>query len=827
MTKKYTAFAMAVLMAAAVPAAAQHTPERSTGWGDFKLYLDPGHEGRSNMGIWSYSEAEKVLDVALNIKDMLETYTDMPAENIKLCRMTQSDTKGLQERSDEANAWGADFFYSIHSDAGNSPNEIVLLFGGWKKDGQLVEKTPNGGKRFGEFLEPNLSGVMRIGSRGNRYDRDFYTPGVTTHENQYPYLSVNRESNMASLLSEGGYHTQAVQQRRNMNKEYKRLEAFAAFQTILQYRGMTLPKQTFLHGMITNSENGQPINGATVTVDGQTYVTDTYESLFSKYTRNPNLIQNGLFTFENLVPGKSYEVKIEAPGFTPVTKTVTIKEGGEHTPDFVTFCDVELTNIAPAKVDAISIEDLSSVSPVLPLVITFSRNMNRESVEQAFSINNDGVVKLTWVNDYTLSVDISKLEPLWDYTIKIDGSIAKNSQTDQFFDGDGDGQPGGDWELTLTMAEPDVTAPQVVSTYPAADGEVVYTTCPPIRIEYDEEIAWNDDDFVDGAITVTDKDGNAIAGKTVHAVVYGKSVLHFIANADLPADKCLLVKVAAGLKDASGNVTEPYYFRFLTEYRPQTSVETIVPCTGLDSFWAPGGSGSSSGLDKDNSTTTVIGVAPNYKSSSSTSMNYVFDEGTQDGSWFIRMHNPTYTQNYYKDFTGILTVWVYGDGSNNAMNMMIRIPNSGGGLKYKAESLPVSFRGWGLYTWELLKDDYKHFTGDQVMGASGTWRFDSFTLSHEDTDPDDEEIPFQAWQGNIGFNSLEYSKWDNNATRTAQLSDIILPTEGVADIVVDGNDANAPVLYYDLNGRVLPGAPTAPGLYLRRQGSQTTKTVIR
>ena len=35
----------------------------------------------------------------------------------------------LDERSDMANAWGADFFYSIHSDAGSpSKNSTVFLF---------------------------------------------------------------------------------------------------------------------------------------------------------------------------------------------------------------------------------------------------------------------------------------------------------------------------------------------------------------------------------------------------------------------------------------------------------------------------------------------------------------------------------------------------------------------------------------------------------------------------------------------------------------------------------------------------------------------------
>lgn len=823
MTTKTILLGMAAAIAVAGAAQAQTTPEKVTGWGDFKLYIDPGHEGTSNMGIWSYSEAEKVLAVGLNIKDMLENLTDMPAENLQLCRYTIDDRIGLEERSDAANAWGADFYYSIHSDAGNVPNQIVLLFGGWKKDGQLVEKTPNGGKRFGEFLEPNLSGVMRIGSRGNRYDRDFYMSGEYTHEYQYPYLSVNRRSNMPSLLSEGGYHTQALQQRRNINAEYKRLEALAAFQSILQYRGMELPKQTFLHGMVYNSENEQPINGAKVTVDGKTYTTDTYESVFHKYTKNPNLIYNGLYTFENLEAGKTYEITFEAEGFETVKKEVTIKGGGTTTPDFVTFLDVALTNTAPAKVDAISLESLVDVSPLYPLVITFSRNMDRASVENAFTISKDGV-GLDWLNDYTLSVDLSALEPMWDYTITIDGSIAKNSQTGMLFDGDGDGQPGGDYVLTFVMAEPDVEAPKIVSTYPAEDSEVMYTHRPPVRVEFDEMINWNDDKDAD-AITVKDKDGNVVEGTVKHDIVRGRSVIHFIAKADYPADRTFLVTVKEGLADMSGNLTKAEHFRFMTEYRPVISTQTVVGCTGLDNFWNPGGSGSTSGIDKDNSTTSVMYSSPNYLSSTSTCMNYIFDPSETSETWFIRLHNPEVTKKQVNDFGGMFTVWVYGDGSNNAMDMMVRIPNSGGGLKYKSEPLVLDFIGWNLFTWSLLDDEYNHFTGDQVMGATGGWRFDSFTLKHEDTDPDDEDIPYQEWEGSVGFNSLEYTKWDNeNAERTAKIDDIALPTEGVNNISADNNDAKAE--YFNLQG-VRIDAPAAGNLVIERRGNVVTKKIVK
>lgn len=761
-----------------------------TGWGDFKLYIDPGHEGRSNRGLWGFSEAEKVLDVALNIKQMLETYTDMPAENLKLCRYTESDVISLEERSDEANAWGADFYYSIHSDAGAYDNLIVTLFGGWRKDGVEIEKTPNGGKAYGEILNPNMASVMRVGTRGNWYDRCFYDREPQTHENQFPYLSVNRRSNMPSLLSEGAYHTIAYQQARNMNPEYRRLEALAAFQSLLKYHGLNVPAQTFLHGEVYNSENEQRINGATVTVNGKTYTTDTWEKLFNKYTTNPDLIHNGLYTFEGLEAGKEYEVRFEAPGFETKTAKVTIKAGGANTGDYVTFLDMALTNTAPAKIDAISIADPTSVSPLNPVTITFSRKMDRESVEKAFSINNDGVVKLTWTNDYTLVMDISELLPLWDYTLTIDGSIAKNSQTGLLFDGDADGQPGGNWEYTFTMAEPDLSPAEVVSTYPAADGEVTYTEQFPIRIEFNEILNWNDDTHSD-CITVTDAAGTKYAGTTTHAIIGEHSVLHFFPAEKLPKDKTFLVTVAAGLPDLSGNSTEsPYYLRFMTEYRNLIESTVMLPCEDAGTFWAPGGSGSSAGLIVDESTTTSMPVAPFSPSGSSMSINYVFDENATPEDWFIRLHNPQTNNLTCKDFDVILTYWIYSDGSNNEMNMLIRIPNAGGGLKNREGGVKLDFRGWGLYTWDLMNDPYQHFTGEQVMGASGNWRFDAITMRHLYTDPDDPETPFQAWTGSVGISTFAYSKWDNNAERQAKIDDVTIPENSVNDVVANDVKVN-------------------------------------
>ena len=129
-------------------------------WGDFKLWIDPGHSKKENQGMYGYTEAQKVLRVGLATREYLKEFTTATDATIQMTRDDDQDDVSLEERSDMANAWGADFFYSIHSDAGGNTNSTLMLFGGWRKNGVEIEKTPHGGKAYGEILTPNLTSVM-------------------------------------------------------------------------------------------------------------------------------------------------------------------------------------------------------------------------------------------------------------------------------------------------------------------------------------------------------------------------------------------------------------------------------------------------------------------------------------------------------------------------------------------------------------------------------------------------------------------------------------------------------------------------------------------
>ncbi len=780
MVKRIKSLALFVAISAMV--SAQNVTE---GWGTFKLFLDPGHSQNENVGLYGYSEAKKTVRVAKHIKNYLLTYTDMPESCLMLCRDNDDVQVALSERSDMANAWDADFYYSIHSDAAANTNTTLTMYGGWCVNGVEIEKVPYGGKAFGEILNPNLTGIMRITTRGNFPDRKYYDRS-STHSKQYPYLSVNRLSNMASLLSEAGFHTLDEQQSRNINDDYKKLEAFAAFQSILKYLKLRLPDMTMLTGVATDVETGKRLDGVDVTVDGKTYTTDSWESVFYKYTDDKDLIHNGFYVFEGLQAGKTYDVLFEKKGYESVTKQVTIKAGNQgKTTDYTTFLDVQMKNITPSQVDCTSPANLNSVALDDKLVLTFTRDMDKTSVINALTITPEVKISTVWQSAKELVITSSAFANSTTYTIKIDGSVAKNSQTGQLLDGDKDGTDGGVYELKFTTEAPDSKAPFIESTYPPTDGEALCTYRPVIRIAYNEKISWNSNK-VNNFVSVVDSDGNTYSGKLTHAVVKKKSVLHFYLNEDLPRDKCIQVRIEEGVTDIYGNAAEASTFKFLTEYRTRLKHEVVLPIEGPEGFWEPATSGSSKGLVASSNTvgTGYTTISPSIYSS--MSLYYSFEPQSKDGEWCIREHYENGAATAHNDIDGVLSFWVYGDGSNNLLSARVYANESSSGIKYRNPEEPIDFIGWKLINWDMKNDPYKHFTGSDEL--KNVWRFDSFFLRHYDR-------PDMAWSGMLYFNSLEYNKFSASDKRTAKITDIA--QSGIEDVSAEESNE---VDVYNLQG---------------------------
>ena len=703
-----------------------------TGLEDWSLYIDQGHSQTQNMGLYNYSEAEKVLRVGLILRDMLQEQTDIGA--VYTARTNDQQNVSLSERTTHANNTGADFYYSIHSDAGPpSVNSTLMLFGGWREDGQSVEKTPKGGKLFGDIMHVVLTDAMRIGSRPSPdtrlawYDRTFYQGFPHEHDNKWPYLHVNRVTTMASLLSEAGFHTNPTQQMRNVNSEWHRLEAMAAFWTILEFHELERPDVGILTGFLTDSQNGELINGAWVIVDGDTlYTTDTYESLFHKYSNDPEEMRNGFYYVDGLEPGSSFDVTFGSPDHFDSTITVTLE-----TLDF-TFVDVQLeSSMSPRVVSAEAYTPMNALVPGDEIEVRFSRIPDPETLQGAIFFTPEVDFEYSWKNEFTLVITTDSLAHETEYLLTITDEVLDKFNGNAL-DGDGNRLPGGNYELVIMTDEPDTDPPALVAKYPTED-EPATTLRPVIRLVYDEtvDVGSLSRDAVQLYGPVT-SNGNSVQGSLVRGTVQlstvgRQSILQFFPETDLENKATYRVQVQSGLTDRFGNPTEAYSYYIETdalEILAQPVIDNFN--SGISGWWVPQQSGSTAGIITEETERAHETRIVNYASGSTGSMrlSYGWEEGAP--LHLIRLYlSPTASQNRRFSNDYVVQAYIYGDGSGNRIRFMLR---DGAGQLEGSEWYTIDWIGWKLVEWDLQNDPVVGWVnGDGVL--TGQLYTDSFQMT--------------------------------------------------------------------------------------------------
>jgi N-acetylmuramoyl-L-alanine amidase len=756
-----------------------------TGLEGWNIFVDPGHSRTENMGLYNYSEAQKVLRVALNLREMLLEWTDI--DTVYLSRTNDTQLVGLTERIQRANSLGADFYYSIHSDAGPpNVNSTLMLHGGWREGGMTVEKTPAGGKLFGDIMDTILTESMRIGRRGNYADRTFYQGFPFEHTNKFPYLAVNRISTMASLLSEAGFHTNPTQQQRNMNAEWKRLEAYAAFWTILEYHDLDRPDVGIATGYITNLETGVPVNGATVTIGGKTYTTDSFESLFRFYSSDPDQLANGFYFIEDLTPGVTYTVDVVAENFYPGEAEITI------TPSFFTFSDVKLVSSQPPFVVTTFPEPGSA--NLLPGrqsgSLMFSRPMDRESVEEAFSIEevdqsgrvgaasgggiNDGTgpygtlsgssptsgsgidVAFNWASDTELHFTTANLDFEKSYRIRL--ADTARDQYGHTLDGDGDGQEGGEFGIEFTTADRDVTPPQLLAVSPADDDGGVMRR-PIIRLQYDEPVV--ETRGFRSLFRLTKAGGEEIPG-VVRTYTDGRvGEINFFPDEVLQPLTSYTFTLDAGVEDDFGNATtEPVSVGFTTGNLDMTT-SLIDNFAGLSArWWVPQQSGSTTGiiteLTSREESNTVLN--PMSTSGSTLQLNYGWDLSSPPH--LIRLYTGFGT-NMAKQFlnTRHLQTFVKGDGSGNRFRFVVR--DGSGGLE-ASPWYTITWTGWKLVSWDMLNDPVVPWVNADGVLTNPLY-LDSFQMTYTPGSPN---------QGTVYFDNLRTASYTQVVSIEGPLADV-------------------------------------------------------
>ena len=697
-----------------------------TGLSGWNIFLDPGHSRTENMGICGYSEAEEVLRTALNLREMLLTQTDI--DTVWSARYNDNVSVSLWERTQDANNRGAAWYHSIHSNAGApSHNNVLLLWG------ELYDGTPDppvGGEGMSNIMIDLLSDVMRLPSIGSRGDCSFYSyTGACDASWPGPYLYVNRNTSMPSELSEQGHHSNPLQNQLDMNEEYKRMMAYSMFWTILDNFGIDRPFPGILAGIITNAETGIRVNGVTVQVNGHTYTTDTYESLFNQYTSNPNEYHNGFYYFENL-PDSSFELVVSADGF--YTDTLQVESLSS---DFVTFLDVNLyPDSPPIILSSDPAEgDTNFVAWDNPQ-INFNRTMDTESLEAAFSIepHMDGTFSFTQ-NDKRMTFRLADtLEALADYIITIAGTATDLGGHQ--IDGNQDGINGDAWVLSFRTAALDTFPPLVAETYPLT-GQTGIEVRPVITVAWDEEL---DPSTISPYLVKLERvaDLHREPITLTHHLINDQTVMLLHTLEELLGETEYQIHIMPGIQDPLGNSRSYHeYFNFTTsntEYIT-TSIDDFES-DPLNHWWEIQQSGSNAGIITE---LVSRGISTDHvviTEGSNTSLQINYGWNPDASSWLIREHiNSGPVMDVL--FTGdhLMQAYVFGDGNGNHFRFCV---DDNIGASTGTEVSPwftIDWLGWRLITWDMPADGTGTWIGDGSL--DGTLRFDSIQLSYTSGNP--------------------------------------------------------------------------------------------
>ncbi|MBR5030790.1 MAG: N-acetylmuramoyl-L-alanine amidase [Muribaculaceae bacterium] len=304
-----------------------------------KIYVNPGHGGYDptndrNVPTIPFAagdhngfyESKCNLVKGLELRDLLEA-----AGATVMMSRTQNrdeDDKVLTEISAEANAFGADGFISVHSNAlsANAGNNYLLtLYKGNENAAEDVPWKPEDKVMATRCIPFCSENNVSVWNATPKIKDDYHFLGF--------YLGVMRLLTVPGFLVESSFHDYEPETHRLLNNDYAKMTAVNLYRFYLDYYGADAPTTGEILGSVKDSQRKmsapefnnfiknshdqyQPLNGATVTLMDasgntlDTYITDDW--------------YNGIYVFRNLAPG-NYKVRMEMDGYITQEKDVTVQ----------------------------------------------------------------------------------------------------------------------------------------------------------------------------------------------------------------------------------------------------------------------------------------------------------------------------------------------------------------------------------------------------------------------------------------------------------------------------------------------------------------------
>ncbi len=372
MHMKLTGWLVSAMIVAVLPAIAgdvASVPARvvTKAASDVRIYLNPGHGGwgtddrpmesipfpknnggtstssfpdtcgfyESNTDLWKMLEARERL-IAMGVPDeniTLSRWNNGPYPRDGITYHSGSNfSRTFSVINAEVNAGNYDMFVSLHSNGTGSDHtltnyELILYRQRYTESSGKYEATPPSSEmaktmwsyHYMDEIDPHST--LSYSSRTVPYvsgDLTFYGSTSSTG-----YLGVLKH-NPPGFLMEGFFHTYDPAKHRALNEDYCRQEGARTARGIAAWfsipglptgdiMGTVKDKSAAISHSFYNYRTGTgddmytPIHGATVTL----YKGDTF---ISSYTTDN--LYNGVFVFEDLVPGSDYYITVKKDGYS-------------------------------------------------------------------------------------------------------------------------------------------------------------------------------------------------------------------------------------------------------------------------------------------------------------------------------------------------------------------------------------------------------------------------------------------------------------------------------------------------------------------------------
>lgn len=352
-----------------------------------KIYINPGH------GAWNSNSRPMATIPYPNTTDTLgfwESNTNLwkclyleqklkaAGHNVKMSRRANGGTwqadgsqydKKLSVIAAEAQAYSADYFISVHSNAigddARTTNYPIFLYRGEDNSVYVTNSDLMAKKAWTYHFDIFHSGMetcsyagYTINNSNVRGDISFQSGNYSTVNGFKGFYGVLKHG-CPGYLVEGYFHTYQPARHRALNPDWCCQEGLRYYRGIQAWFGGATETKGYIMGYIrtkektinqtyysvrTGNDQYMPINGAKVQLrdaSGNIIKTDCYPYVARQlknqnyYTTDNNY--NGVFVFSNLTPGK-YTLTVYKNGYADYTETLTV------TADKTTYTQIFLTS---------------------------------------------------------------------------------------------------------------------------------------------------------------------------------------------------------------------------------------------------------------------------------------------------------------------------------------------------------------------------------------------------------------------------------------------------------------------------------------------------